>query len=190
MRRSHALRIFRLALSLSTLLTSLNRPSIATLFEGLKADVDTQLDRGFNMKWTSTTEVEKYVAHMSDLVTSLKANVDHALAVSAKLDTHLATLKDCAFSVASLKAEIDSLTSLCATLNFGYSKDLKTFVANLNSDLEKILLVRLTEALTTFSTRVESPSTPQSTFLSLSSTVLRSLSFNSVRKSLPFDCER
>lgn len=125
---------------------------------GIKSDIEVQIDRGINLKWSSAPEIEKYVTTLTQLVSQFESNSRLSSDALVRLERHIEGLRSCAFTPATLKAEIDAINNITSTLTFGYLKDLKAFLAKLNDEIESILLKRLTDALQAFSSRIENPS--------------------------------
>ena len=136
---------------------------------GLRSDIEIQIDRGINLKWSSAAEIEKYVSTLSQTVSQFQESARVASEALIRLEAHVETLRSCAFSPSQLNSEMDALNAIMPSLSFGYLSDLKVFIASFNTEIEAILLKRLTDALKAFSSRVENPTSDSMLSLFLSS---------------------
>lgn len=131
--------------------------SVAPLIESVKAQVETQLDRGVNLRWNAASKVDAYVANLKTLLATFESRLSIAVAQSHIVETILPELTVCAFDKAAFKQRIAAIQVVVDTLTFVPTSHLSRWVADLNAGLADVFAQRLGMALEDWSTSFSRP---------------------------------
>ena len=132
---------------------------MSSLLAGLKGAIESQIDRGVNLKWSPASNLDQFAASLSQLVKEFDIALDCAIAIHASVEARLAYMNTCTFNVPALKAEMDLIQRSTDSLDFVYLRDLNAYIDQVNTSAESILMKRLGDSLKAFTTNLDSPAT-------------------------------